>query len=231
MKNSMAEKSGRTWLIIEASISYLRINPVLITRWARIILEYPLGMPQRANRSIMAETHSRRNLLKILTPATLLLLALALPVLAEEKAPEPQRLFHIERNTNANIVVYDALFEEDGVLMKKDPIDVYWVRLAEEGQRKGLSRIERRMAYGYKEKEREGAVLTIEMRADIGRLITVLPDEEGYRAQIEIEGRTAWLEKVFIHATEGGVLPSVDYIELHGAFTETGEPAFEKFEP
>jgi len=169
--------------------------------------------------------------LKILTATTLLLLALALPVLAEEEAPEPLRLFHIERNTNANIVVYDALFEDDGSLKKKDPIDVYWVRLAEEGQRKGLSRVERRMAYGYKEKDREGAVLTIEMRADIGRLITILPDEGVSRAQIEIEGRTAWLEKVFIHATEGGVLPSVDFIELHGTDSETGEPAFEKFEP
>lgn len=171
--------------------------------------------------------------MKILT-VTLLLLVLAAPVLAEEveeAEPAPQRLFHIERNTNANIVVYDALFEKDGSLKEKDSIDVYWVRLAEEGQRKNLSRIERRMAYGYKEKEREGNDLIIEMRADIGRLITVSAQEGVYKAHIDINGKAAILEKVFIEAKEGFGLPSVEFIELHGVDAETGEPAYEKFEP
>jgi hypothetical protein len=145
--------------------------------------------------------------------------------------PTPVRLFHIERNTNANIVVYDAMVEAEGGLRKKDPIDVHWVRLAEEGQRKNLNGIERRMAYGYKQKKREGDELVIEMRADIGRPITVGPVDGVYRASIRIAGRPAYLEKVYIQAVEGGILPTVDYIELHGTDVETGEPAFEKFEP
>jgi len=144
---------------------------------------------------------------------------------------EPQRLFHIERNTNANIVVYDAMVDPDGILQKKDPIDVYWLRLAEDGERKNLKGIERRMAYGYKEKDQEGDTLVIEMRADIGRLITVALHEGAYRALIDIKERPAFLDMVFIHATEGGVLPSVDLIELHGIDVETGEPAVEKFAP
>jgi hypothetical protein len=149
----------------------------------------------------------------------------------EDPVLVPQRLFHIERNTNANIVVYDAMVDSGGSLQDKDPIKVYWLRLAEDGATKDLSGIERRMAYGYKEKDREGNTLIIEMRADIGRLITVTPDEEGYRARIDINGRPAFLDMVFIHATEGGFLPSVDLIELHGRDAETGEPAVEKFEP
>ena len=149
----------------------------------------------------------------------------------EDPAFEPQRLFHIERNTNANIVVYDAMVDSGGSLREKDPIDVYWIRLADDGERKKLKGIEKRMAYGYKDKEREGNTLVIEMVADIGRRITVAPYEEGYRARIDINGRPAFLDMVFIHATEGGVLPSVDLIELHGRDTESGEPAVEKFEP
>ena len=145
--------------------------------------------------------------------------------------PVPVRLFHIERNTNANIVAYDAMVESGGDLRKKDPIDVYWVRLAEDGRRKGLSGIEKRMAYGYKEKERAGNELIIEMRADIGRLISVAPVADGFRARIDIAGRPAYLDKVFIQATEGGILPTVDHIELHGTDVETGQAVFEKFEP
>ena len=105
--------------------------------------------------------------------ASLLLLALTAlapaPARAESdqaaKGPQPQRLFRIERSTNANIVVYDALVEADGNLPKKNPIDVYWVRLAEEGQRKNLNGIERRMAYGFKEKKRQGNVVVIDFWA------------------------------------------------------------------
>jgi hypothetical protein len=169
--------------------------------------------------------------LKIRTLFLLLLAALATAAAAQDEKPEPVRLFHIERNTNANIVVYDLLFEKDGNVKKKDPIDVYWLRLAEDGKRKDLKGIERRMAYGYKEADRRDNVLVIEMRADIGRRITISPIRGEHRARIDIDGRPAILDKVFIHATEGGVLPSVDYIELHGTDVETGELAVEKFAP
>lgn len=171
----------------------------------------------------------RRSALKNTVLTALVLFVLAAPALAED--PEPVRLFHIERNTNANIVVYDLLVEPGGSIQEKDPIDVHWVRLAEEGQRKDLSGIERRMAYGYKEKEREGNELVIEMRADIGRLITVSALEGAYKARIDINGKAAFLEKVFIEANEGFGLPSVEFIELHGLDAESGEPAYEKFEP
>ena len=39
----------------------------------------------------------------------------------EKIEPTPQRLFHIERNKNANIVVYDAIVRPDSNLAEEDP--------------------------------------------------------------------------------------------------------------
>ena len=107
------------------------------------------------------------------TMALTLLAALAVPSLAHAEDPAVQRLFHIERNKNANIVAYDARVETDGLLRKKDPVEVYWLKLAEDGARKKLKRIERRMAYGFKVRDQQGDRLRLEMKADIGRDIFV----------------------------------------------------------
>jgi len=162
-----------------------------------------------------------------------LLLMLIIPVFAQAKEKDSvvHRLFHIERNKNANIVVYDALADSVGNLIKKDPVIVYWLKLAEDGERKGLKRIERRMAYGFKIEERDGNVLELKMKADIGRNLWVKSVDDIYKAYMEIDGHQAVVEKIFIFATEGGLYPTVEYIELYGADAETGEECYEKFLP
>lgn len=162
----------------------------------------------------------------------LLLLLLPVQALADDEAdPTVHRLFHIERNKNANIVVYDALSQPDGNLIKKDPVIVYWLKLAEDGERKGLKGIEKRMAYGFKIEEREGNVLELKMKADVGRNLWVKPVDDTYKAFMEIDGHQAVVEKIFIFATEGGLIPTVEYIELFGEDVETGEDRYEKFLP
>ena len=72
--------------------------------------------------------------------------------------------------------------------------------------------------------------LVIEMVADIGRLITIEPKEGEYRALIRINGRQAVLETVFSFSIYG-FISSVEYIELFGTDTDTGEEAYQKFLP
>jgi len=163
----------------------------------------------------------------------ILLLALALPlsVLADEVEPTPQRLFHIERNKNANIVVYDAQVLPDSNLTEDDPVIVYWLKLAEGGHRKELKGIEKKMAYGFKVESREGNRLVIEMKADVGRDLVVDFHEGAYHAFMEIDERQAVLEKIYIFAEETFLLPDVKYLELFGTDVETGEEIYEKFLP
>lgn len=160
-----------------------------------------------------------------------LTLLIPLAALAEDPASSAQRLFHIERNKNANIVVYDAWVLPDSSLAQEDPVTVYWIKLAEDSRIEDLKGIERKMAYGFKVESREGNRLIIEMVADVGRNLVVDQHEGVYRAFMEINGSQALLDKIFIFAKETLMLPKVKYIELFGTNVATGEEEYEKFNP
>ena len=161
--------------------------------------------------------------------------ALLSPVLvwADETEPEPvqHRLFHIERNKNTNIVVYDARVMPDSSLAAEDPVIVYWIKQAEDGRIEDLKRIEKKKAYGFSVESREGDRLVIDMVADVGRDLVLDKHEGGYRAFMEINGNQAMLDKIYIFAKETLMLPKVQYIELYGVDIESGKEAYEKFEP
>jgi len=168
------------------------------------------------------------------TRHVILLLALAIPLSAladdVEPTPTPHRLFHIERNKNTNIVVYDAQVLPDSNLAEEDPVTVYWLKLAEGGHRKELKGIEKKMAYGFKVEAREGNRIVIELVADVGRNLVVDVHEGVYRAFMEIDGRQALLDKIYIFAKKTLMLPSVKYLEMFGTDVETGEEVYEKLE-
>jgi len=145
--------------------------------------------------------------------------------------PDTQPLFRIERSKNANIVQYDARLTASGELERREPVDVYWVKV-DEGIRKELDWLQRRLAYGYSSRFDDAReVLSMDMAADIGRLIDVRTEAGRYRAEIEIAGRAARLERVYVESLETGVLPQVLFIDLHGKDLETGEPLTERLTP
>lgn len=168
---------------------------------------------------------------KIFLTALLMAAAVSNAVWAEDVEPAPHRLFHIERNKNTNIVVYDAHVTPEGDLTEEDPVTVYWLKLAEGGDREELKGIEKKKAYGFKVESREGNRLELKMVADIGRNLVVKEHVDQYRAFIEIAGQQAILGKIFIFAKETKLLPKVEYIELFGTSVETGEEVYEKYLP
>ncbi len=141
-------------------------------------------------------------------------------------------LFKIERSKNANIIQYDARSGPDGKLLKKDPIDGYWIRLNEQGQRKELTWVQSTFAFGFKTrlaKDRESAEM--DMVADLGAPVTVSRHGEAFRATIPIEGRTSFLDRVYIKAHGKGIKVNVEYVETFGKDVETGEDRYQKIVP
>ncbi|NCF61732.1 MAG: DUF4833 domain-containing protein [Gammaproteobacteria bacterium] len=155
-----------------------------------------------------------------------------LPVVVFGSEPGRAPLFKIERNTNANIIQYDAQIGPDGRLLKKEPVVAYWIRLADKGQVQQLSWVQKTFAYGFDATlERDRNIAKLDMKAEIGRRITVKMEGSEYRATAEIDGAASFVEKIFIHATGKGMSTSVEYIELYGNDVETGEERFERFVP
>ena len=153
-----------------------------------------------------------------------------LALFASESNRDP--LFKIERNTNANIIQYDAQIGPDDRLLKKEPVVAYWIRHADKGQVQQLSWAQKNFAYGFDATlDRDRDIVKLDMKAEIGRRITVKKEGSEYRATAEIDGSASFVEKIFIHATGKGMSTSVEYIELYGNDVETGEERFERFVP
>lgn len=164
-------------------------------------------------------------------PGRSLLAALALGLLAGPAAADSQPLFRIERSKNANVVQYDGRVRADGSLDPDDPIDAYWLRLAKDGRRKELKWTQL-PAYGFSTAwQDEGRTLEIKMRAPIGRRVFVTRDGDVWRAYTRIDGRDAWIDRIFIESREGLLLPTVVHIDFEGTDVATGEKRTERFVP
>jgi hypothetical protein len=141
-------------------------------------------------------------------------------------------LFIIERSKNANVVHYDARLTADGKLDPKEPVVVYWVRLAEDGRRKELSWIQKKMAFGFTvtpDPSLDGFRMTLMAAPE--RQITVKKEKDAVRAEAVIDGRPAVLEKMYINSSDGLMGPKVHYIEVHGKDLQTGEERRERMVP
>jgi hypothetical protein len=175
--------------------------------------------------------------MKHLSPNLAASLALALALFSVSTAfcsdslrREP--LFKIERNKNANIIQYDAQIGPDGMLDAKNPVVAYWIRLAEEGQVRKLSWIQRTFAFGFHaDYDPVSDTAPMEMEVDIDRNITVVRDGDVYRAKTTIDGAPSYLDRIYIMAHKRGFLIKVEFVDIYGRDASTGEERYEHFVP
>ena len=73
--------------------------------------------------------------------------------------------------------------------------------------------------------------LILQTKLNIKRKIKVLEVKGEYRAETTIDGRLAFLDKIFISSKGKGMSTKVQYMELFGKDVETGEDRYEKFKP
>jgi len=141
-------------------------------------------------------------------------------------------LFIIERSKNANTVHYDAQLTVDGRLDPEEPVIAYYVMLAEDGRRKELNWVEKKMAYGFDiEPAPSAGAYSMTMVAARERLITVRRVGSAVRAELVIDGRPAVVKKMYIKASDGLIWPKVHHIDLYGRDLQTGEERFERVVP
>ena len=167
----------------------------------------------------------------------LLLLALLLVVYpaelwadGEDTYPNPNRLFHVERSKNKNLVCYDVNLTPSGTIDKDNPVKVYWINREERmGERNGLSAIQQRLAYGYKTLA-QATIDNIEiaLNATKDRKIKVIHHpQHGYICTITVNNQQVRLNKVFVKTKTPNSF-SVEYVELVGEIIGSGLLVSEK---
>ncbi len=141
------------------------------------------------------------------------------------------RLFFIQRNHNENTVIYDANFDKNGNLIGNNPVDVYWIRYQEQGQRMELRAIERRFAFGGKcEKLKSDSEFYLLKLAATDKKKLLLKQTAPFKAAVytKINNKMSVLHHMYIFADNSGVWPDVKYIELFGKDIKTGQKTYEK---
>ncbi len=152
-----------------------------------------------------------------------------------EKYPVPLKtdkmLFYIQRNHNANTIIYDANFDKNGKLKESQPIEVYWKRYDEQGQRMELRTIEKWYAYGvecHREKDLPNT-FKVALVADKNKTFWLKQIASAKAILItEIDNKLSQVGHLYIFADNSGFWPKVKYIELFGEDLETGKKTYQK---
>ena len=145
-------------------------------------------------------------------------------VAAAADASCPPHMFIIERSTNANVVVYDANRGADGQLVASEPVIVYWLMKAQQGQREELNLIERKEAYGiHVTPGQTPGTFQMALKADPKKAMTVDLRKGCGVVLTQIGGKEGILRRLFVQSKHEMIRPKVEYIEFYGEDPSTGD--------
>ena len=140
-------------------------------------------------------------------------------------------LFYIQKSTNTNTVVYQLNLLDNEELNLSEPIKVFWLRYQEEGQRKNLSFIEQKFAYGVisKQIKNETNVFDVKLVALKSREFKLERNEDGQSKVVTIiDGKRASLSKIFLEIEGNSFWPKITYIDIYGLDLNTGKEIHER---
>lgn len=142
---------------------------------------------------------------------------------AQEGYPTPpkseNRLFYIQHNENKNTFVYDAVFSGNGMLKDSDPVDIYRILYAENGEKKPLTSIQKKLAYGLNVKKVEKNVYELTLVSYPNqKLILKLNSSHKPVVQTTVNNKLMTLNRVFLKQKKGttGISVKLDYIMFYG---------------
>lgn len=145
-----------------------------------------------------------------------------------EPLPTPKSeslLFFLQRNPDANTVIYELNFDKDGTLNDKRPVKGSWI-MYEEGEKfKELTAIEQKFAYGVKCRPLGNEVYEIRLVGykKLPLYLKKSETDQKYRIYIKDEGKDLLLKRVFVKVNGGSFwFPKVQYIDLITTNSATG---------
>nr|WP_255651000.1 DUF4833 domain-containing protein [Cesiribacter sp. SM1] len=145
----------------------------------------------------------------------------------------PDMLFYLQRDPNINTIVYELNLDQEGNLIEKEPIHVFWIRYAEGGEREELNYMQRKLAYGVKSRRLDKENFAIRFNSYSKLDLSLEKSGNGsYHVYTLINQKKAVLERIFVGIEGGGFLvPNITYVELSGREIATGKKLVSRFKP
>ena len=143
------------------------------------------------------------------------------------------QLFYLQRDPNTNTVIYQLNVNGAGKIDEDEPINVFWLRYDEQGQRQELNFIQRKFAYGLRAEKvgPEKYVLKFAAYSKVPFSLMRWGADRAFHVFTVVNNRQIVLTRVYLRI-EGGTfwVPNVKYVELKGSNPATREPVVERFQ-
>lgn len=139
---------------------------------------------------------------------------------------EPGQVFYLQRTGNANTVVYTANFDAEGRIDRADPVKIFWRRFAEDSRRKKLGFLERILAFGVRirpDRQAPGSYRAHLVSYPALKVRVDQPAPGTARALLDISGRPAQLDCIYVELLSSTFIPEIGHIEIVGRALDGGE--------
>jgi len=153
---------------------------------------------------------------------------------SQSNYPEPvktnTRLFYIQHSNNHNTYVYDANMIGQ-LIDSSQPINEYQIAYTENGIKKPLSTIQKKLAYGMILQESQPNLYKLHLAASEKLYFYLNYNEnKGPRIFVTVNKRKMYLDKMFVQLKDGflGLKPEAEYVLFYGKDYNSGKSITEK---
>ncbi|MCX2475331.1 DUF4833 domain-containing protein [Pedobacter sp. MC2016-05] len=150
-------------------------------------------------------------------------------LMAQEADPSPivfplpqgisNQLFYLQRDPNTNTIICQLNLDSHGEVNKDQPVNVFWMRYGDHGEKKELSYIQRKFAYGIISKDLGNGQFELRFTSHkkLPMYLSKSAVDKKYHVYATINNKKMELERIFLRI-EGGSFwfPNVKYVEIKG---------------
>ncbi len=151
-------------------------------------------------------------------------------------ADDPKRnettLFHLDRNRDTDRVIYALNQTENGLVDQDRPIEVYWLKNSDMGNREPLTRIQQKYGYGVKVIKQDEHAVYFHLAALPDQVFVARANLTGVKGFIRKGTKEIEIRRLFVHFKGSSYWnPVVDRIDLYGLDKNRDEIQLEKYYP
>ncbi|WP_443943700.1 DUF4833 domain-containing protein [Pedobacter sp. AW1-32] len=139
------------------------------------------------------------------------------------KFPTPKnisnQMFYVQRDPNTNTIICQLNLDANGEVVKKTPVNVFWMRYGDNGEKKELSYIQRKFAYGIDSKDMGNGQFELRFvsHKKLPMYLSKSAVDKKYHVYATINNKKMILERIFLRIEGGSFwLPNVKYVEIKG---------------
>lgn len=129
------------------------------------------------------------------------------------------QLFYVQRDPNTNTIIYQLNLDKHGEIDKDEPVNVFWIRYGDNGEKKDLSYIQRKFAYGIISKNLGNGKFELKFTSHkkLPMYLYKSTIDKKYHVYATLNNKKMQIERIFLRIEGGSFwLPNVKYVEIKG---------------